>query len=689
MVTQNFWFQPALRLGGIALLGLVAGLVWNATAGLAIVAAALLVLVILQLVYLQRQQRWLDDPEAEVIPDEWGPWNKVFSTLYRARRREDAHRKGLTSALDRFRLAAGALPDGVVLLDAGFHIEWCNSAAESHFGIELARDQGMLFTHIARHPVLADYLALDVGAMPVTMRPTQNQAQILSLQVIPFGEADRLLLSRDVTAIERAETIRRDFVANVSHELRTPLTVLTGFLELVADDIPREPAVVRRQTQLMREQAERMARLVEDLLTLSRLESDSIVAPSTQVDVPALLENLAVDAESLSAGRHRFRWDVDPHLAVTGSDQELQSVFSNLVSNADPLHAGRRRSRGELAAGERAGRICRRGLGDRHRAGTHSPLDRALLPRRYGTLPRNRGDRTRPGHCQARPGAASGEAGNRLRTRPGQHLPRGVPEPPGAPHRSRRRRHATPRHRPDESVSHEVESTPHHQRLIMPADLLPAIELETRPNPDAAVIWMHGLGADGNDFVPIVGELELPEKSAIRFIFPHAPMRPVTINGGAVMRAWYDILSLGGTGRSDEAGIRDSQQRIEQLIAREQTRGIAPSRLVLAGFSQGGVIALQTGLRHPARLAGIMALSTHLALPQLLAAEADPANRDIPIFMGHGTADPMIALDRAEASRRELQAHGYTLEWHTYPMQHSVCIDEVRDIGAWLARILA
>ncbi len=330
----NFWIQPALRLGGIALLGLVVGLVWDLTAGLGVVAAGLLVLVVVQLVYLQRLQRWLDDPEAAVVPEGWGAWNSVFSTLYRARRRDEASRKGLTSALERFRQAAGALPDGVVLLDAGFHIEWCNSAAEAHFGIELARDQGLLFTHIARHPVLADYLALDVGAMPVTMRPTQNQAQILSLQVIPFGAADRLLLSRDVTAIERAETIRRDFVANVSHELRTPLTVLTGFLELIADDIPREPAVARRQNQLMKEHAERMARLVEDLLTLSRLESDSVIAPSTRVDVPALLDHLGVDAESLAAGRHRFRWDVDPHLAVTGSEQELRSVFSNLVSNA-------------------------------------------------------------------------------------------------------------------------------------------------------------------------------------------------------------------------------------------------------------------------------------------------------------------------------------------------------------------
>src|SRR5580765_5954499 len=156
----------------------------------------------------------------------------------------------------------------------------------------------------------------------------------------------------------------------------------------------------------------------------------------------------------------------------------------------------------------------------------------------------------------------------------------------------------------------------------MASDLLPAVEIETRPNPDSAVIWMHGLGADGNDFVPIVGELDLPPTLGIRFIFPHAPTRPVTINGGYVMRAWYDIVGNDLTNRADEAGILDSQQRIEQLIARAKTRGITAKRLVLAGFSQGGVIALQTGLRHPERLAGIMALSTYLALPQKLDAEA-------------------------------------------------------------------
>jgi len=222
----------------------------------------------------------------------------------------------------------------------------------------------------------------------------------------------------------------------------------------------------------------------------------------------------------------------------------------------------------------------------------------------------------------------------------------------------------------------------------MANELLTTVEIETRPNPDAAVIWMHGLGADGNDFVPIVNEI-LPAGLGIRFVFPHAPTRPVTINNGYVMRAWYDIVGSDLTNRGDEAGIRDSQQRIEQLIAREESRGILPSRLVLAGFSQGGVIALHTGLRHPERLAGILALSTYLAMPQKLPAEADPANRDVPIFMAHGIADGMIRLDWAETSRRALAANGHPVEWHTYPMEHSVCMEEVRDLGEWLVRVLS
>jgi phospholipase/carboxylesterase len=223
----------------------------------------------------------------------------------------------------------------------------------------------------------------------------------------------------------------------------------------------------------------------------------------------------------------------------------------------------------------------------------------------------------------------------------------------------------------------------------MTTELLPAIEYETQPNPDAAVIWLHGLGADGNDFAPIVPELRLPPSAAIRFIFPHAPMRPVTINEGYVMRAWYDITAADLSNRADEAGIRDSQARIEALLAREKARGVAASRIVLAGFSQGGVIALQAGLRHPERLAGIMALSTYLALPATLASEASAVNQQVPIFMAHGSFDPMVLYDWGKASRDALVADGYAVEWHSYPMQHAVCPEELAAIGDWLQRVLA
>ena len=222
----------------------------------------------------------------------------------------------------------------------------------------------------------------------------------------------------------------------------------------------------------------------------------------------------------------------------------------------------------------------------------------------------------------------------------------------------------------------------------MAEDLLEAIEIETAPSPRRAVIWMHGLGADGHDFVDIVPALGLRD-TPVRFVFPHAPMMPVTINRGMVMRAWYDVRDDVGVRREDEPGVRASQARIEALIAREKTRGITADRLVLAGFSQGGAMALHTGLRYPERLAGIMALSCYLPLVDHFPGEATAANRATPIFMAHGTHDPLIPLDRARQARDTLARLGYRVEWHEYPMPHSVCDAEVVHIAEWLARILA
>ena len=214
-----------------------------------------------------------------------------------------------------------------------------------------------------------------------------------------------------------------------------------------------------------------------------------------------------------------------------------------------------------------------------------------------------------------------------------------------------------------------------------------AVEIETAGRPDAAVIWLHGLGADAHDFEPIVPELRLPSQLSVRFVFPNAPVRPVTINGGMPMRAWYDIVELGGA-RQDEAGIRASQRIVESLIARENERGIATARIVLAGFSQGGAIALQTGLRHTERLAGILALSTWLPLHATLEAERSAQNADVPILYAHGLHDDMVDIERARTSRDVLARLGYQVQWREYPMGHAVCVPELVDIGAWLASVL-
>jgi len=213
-------------------------------------------------------------------------------------------------------------------------------------------------------------------------------------------------------------------------------------------------------------------------------------------------------------------------------------------------------------------------------------------------------------------------------------------------------------------------------------------EYEDGALPDAAVVLMHGLGADGHDFETLVFELKLPPASAIRWVFPHAPIRPVTLNGGMPMRAWFDIIALDRRSEEDEAGIRASGEGIRALVNREKERGIPADRIVLAGFSQGGAMALYTALRETERVAGVLALSTYLPLARTLAAEAHPANAEVPIFMAHGVADPVVPLTLGEGSRDRLRAQGREVEWHTYPMPHSVCAEEVADIREWLLGVL-
>ena len=219
--------------------------------------------------------------------------------------------------------------------------------------------------------------------------------------------------------------------------------------------------------------------------------------------------------------------------------------------------------------------------------------------------------------------------------------------------------------------------------------MLPCIELETAPNPTAAVIWLHGLGADGNDFVPIIPELKLSGCPGIRFIFPSAPSMPVTVNGGYVMPAWYDIIGRNLMDQEDAAGIQRSAAAIVELIEKEASRGITYDKIVLAGFSQGCAMALHIGLRFPHKLAGIIALSGYLPLAMTANLERHSANSSTPIFMAHGTYDPVVAPDRAEASYTALEKMGYAVDWNEYPMEHSINHEELMDISRFIQQVLA
>lgn len=216
---------------------------------------------------------------------------------------------------------------------------------------------------------------------------------------------------------------------------------------------------------------------------------------------------------------------------------------------------------------------------------------------------------------------------------------------------------------------------------------LSAIDITTGSNPKYTILWMHGLGADGNDFVPVVQALDLPA-TPVRFLFPHAPQQPVTINGGYTMRAWYDIQHTDFSTQEDETGVRRSQHAIVELIEREDRRGISSDHLILAGFSQGAAMALYTGLRHPDRLAGIIALSGYLPLAHKIEREAHIANRTIPIFMAHGNDDPIVPIELAHTSLHQLREYHYSVTWHEYPMEHTVCDQELTDISRWLRTIL-
>lgn len=331
---SKFWLRPLITLATTALFALVFWATVGAVAALLFFSAALLLYLAFHLRNLCALARWLERPEAREVPHGSGIWYDLFSRLYQQQRGLSTSQHDLSAALERFQRAAEAMPDGIVMLNDKDQIEWCNAVAEAQFGLNLERDRGQWLSYLLRQSQFSDYLAAHNYREPLIIKSLRNRDLTLSVQLVPFGDEQKLLLIRDITQIERVETMRRDFVANVSHELRTPLTVVGGFLETLADAEKLDGKEVRHYLRLMHSQTTRMQRLVEDLLTLSRLESSSGPLLESTVDVPRLLETLYREALSLSNGKHRIRLDSRSREGLLGNEDELHSAFGNLVSNA-------------------------------------------------------------------------------------------------------------------------------------------------------------------------------------------------------------------------------------------------------------------------------------------------------------------------------------------------------------------
>lgn len=325
-----FWIPASLRLSFI-LVG--AGVVWyflGPIVGLAAAFGGLLVMLLVQLQYLYKLSTWLDDPSSAKLPDGWGAWSEIFSRLYKLRRGDEKNQSELTEWLTRFRQAMRLLPDGVVIMDDVLFLEWCNPAAEKHLGLDLDRDKGMRVTNLIRSPEFMDYIILGRYEQPLTLSLRERK---LIVQIIPFENRRQILVTHDATESERIEMMRRDFIANASHELRTPLTVINGFLE-IADSQPDLDRQTRMShLKLMMEQGQRMQNLVEDMLTLTRLESIEYPLRPEPVNIRALLEQVYQEAKALSGGRHTITLNVDGP-DIRGGTEELRSAFGNLVSNA-------------------------------------------------------------------------------------------------------------------------------------------------------------------------------------------------------------------------------------------------------------------------------------------------------------------------------------------------------------------
>jgi len=322
-----------LTLVVIAASALLAGLGLGAATGWAVLALGALALLAYHVAKLAALIRWLRQPGATPLPEARGAWDEAFALLYRFERAADREADRLSRALMRWRQAGEALPDGVVILDAQNRIEWCNEGAGRHFGLDLRADPGRPVTNLVRQPEFAAYIEAEDYAHAIPLRSEHGGGLVLSVQVIPYGEAQKLLLSRDITRLEKVETMRRDFVANVSHELRTPLTVLVGFLETVRE-LKLDPERSRDYMNLMAEQARRMQRIVDDLLALSTLESSPEPSLEERVNVHGLLARVKADAAALSGGRHRITLDAMEGFDITGAESEIASAFGNLASNA-------------------------------------------------------------------------------------------------------------------------------------------------------------------------------------------------------------------------------------------------------------------------------------------------------------------------------------------------------------------
>lgn len=327
------WWRLIARL---LLLAAAVAVVWfvdkpQTALGLAVVV--LLFMVMHHVRNLARLSKWLADPRPESLPESTGYWEDVFAAFYHLLRRQRRSESRLTATLHDFQRAGMAMPDGLVILDGSNRIEWCNPKSEQHFGLDASRDSGQLITHLARQPEFAEALG-GAYAEPLTLRSSHGGDLVLSVLIVPYEANRKLLISRDVTDRERVETMRRDFVANVSHELRTPLTVIGGFLETIADMETPNPELIRRSVPLMSDQAKRMQTLVEDLLTLSRLESEGNPAREEPVNVPDIARGLYHDALALSAGRHKVILLLESPAWINGAEDELRSAFGNLVSNA-------------------------------------------------------------------------------------------------------------------------------------------------------------------------------------------------------------------------------------------------------------------------------------------------------------------------------------------------------------------